>query len=141
MLDITSPAWRRLAPLLIPRLQRDLVAGERAVLLHHHRVGAVRHRRAGEDADRLATFDRAAERVTGGGAARHWQHRVAVRQQIGMGDRVAVDRAVGMRRHVDVGDKVARQNAPRRLGERRDFLADDRLHPLDDQRQRRVDAQ
>ena len=32
----------------------DAVAVDAAILLHEHRIGAVRHRRAGENADRLA---------------------------------------------------------------------------------------
>ncbi len=115
--------------------------GEDAILLHHHRVGAVRHRSAGEDADRFAALYRSPERVSGGGAAGHRQHRVPVREQVGVGDREAIDGAVGVRRHVDAGDQVARQNAPASSGKRHGLGLDDRRDPLLDQRQRRVHAE
>ena len=69
---------------------------------------------------------RPAERVAGGGAAGHRQYRLPVRQQVGMGDREAVDGAVGVRRHVDAGDQVARQDAPGSGGKRHGLRLDDR---------------
>ena len=79
--------------------------------------------------------------MPGGGAPGDRQYRVAVGQQIGMSYGIAVDRAVGVRRHVDLGDQVAGENAAARSGKRHDLLADDRRYPLVDQRERRVDAE
>ena len=112
-----------------------------AILLHHHRVGAVRHRRAGEDPDRLAANGRAVERVAGGGAPADGQYRVLVGQQIGMRYRVAINRAVGVRRNIHLRDQVAGENAAARLAERRRRLLDDRRHPLIDQLERRIDPE
>ena len=127
--------------LLDAGFQPHLAVGEDAILLHHHRVGAVRHRRAGEDADRLAPRHRPAERVTGGDPAGHRQHGVPVREQIGMGDRETVDGAVGVRRHIDTGDQIVGENAAGSNGKRQRLRLDDRHHPLVDQRKRRVDAE
>src|SRR4051794_18051448 len=52
----------------------------------------------------------------------------------------AVDRAVGIWRHIHVGDEVARQNPPAGLGQRHDLFLDDRGDPFFDQRERRVHA-
>ena len=112
-----------------------------AILLHHDGVETIRHRRAGEDADRLATSGWAAERVAGGGAPRHRQHRIAIGQQIGMGDRIAIHRAVGMRRHINRRDQIAGEDAAARLGERHLLLGDNGCDPLLDQREGRVDAE
>ncbi len=112
-----------------------------AILLHHHRVETVGHRRAGEDADRLAASGRAAERVPGRSPPGDRQYRVAIGQQIGMRDRVAVDRAVGMRRHIDRRHQIMGENPAARLGERRHLLGNDRLYPLLDQSERRIDTE
>ena len=122
-------------------LHRHPAIREDAILLHHHRVGARGHRRAGKDADRLAAFDVADERMPRRGAPGHRQHRVAVGLQIGMGDGIAVDRAVGVRRQIHTGDEILRQNAACGLSERHGLRLDHRCHPLGDQRQGGVDAQ
>ena len=83
----SSPAWRRLAPFLIPGLQPHPPVLDDAVLLHHDRVGALGHRGAGEDADRLAALGGTAERVTRGGPAGNRQHGFPLRHQIGVGER------------------------------------------------------
>ena len=127
--------------LLDAGLDPHLAAVDDAILLHHHGVGALGHRRAGEDADRLAARDRPPERMPGGGPPADRQHGVAVRQQVGMRQREAVDGAVGMRRHVDAGDQVARQDAAGRGGERHRLGVDDGGDALLDQRQCRVDAE
>jgi hypothetical protein len=44
-------------------LEPDPIVLDGAILLHHYRVGAIRHRRAGEDPDRLAVRHRSAERM------------------------------------------------------------------------------
>ena len=85
--------------------------------------------------------NRPAERMAGGGAARHGQYGLPIREQIGMGDRKTVDGAVGVRRHVDPGDQIARQDAPGSSGKRHGLRLDDRRDPLLDQRERGVDAE
>jgi hypothetical protein len=79
--------------------------------------------------------------MAGGGASGHRQHRVAVGEQIGMCQRIAVDRAVGMRRHVDRRDEIARQHAAACLGERHRLFGYDRADPFLDQRERRIDGE
>src|ERR1700732_2527001 len=49
--------------LLDPGPQPDPLILDRAILLHHDGVGAIRHRRSGEDPDRLAAPSAAAERM------------------------------------------------------------------------------
>ena len=69
---------------------------------HHDRVGAVGHRRAGHDPDRLARPDRHRRRVPGREVAHDAQpHRRVGRRAGGVGGphRVAVHRGVGERRH------------------------------------------
>ncbi len=58
---------------------------------------------------------RAAERMAGRRPAGNRQDRLAIGQQIGMDEREAVDGAVGVRRHIDLGDEIAREDAPGRL--------------------------
>ncbi len=130
-----------IGPLLDPRREPHPALFDDAILLHHHGIDAVRHRRAGKDADRLARTRGMAERVPGGGAPGHRQHRVLVGQQIGMGDRITVDRAVGMRRHIDRRHQIMGENPAARLGERRHLLGNDRLYPLLDQSERRIDTE
>ena len=99
-----------------PRRRRP-VGGARAprVLDHHHRVGAVRDRRAGRDLDAVARRERAGERLRRVGAADQPQHlRDAAR---GAGDvrrahRVAVHRRAVERRLVHRRDDVLGQHAP-----------------------------
>src|ERR1051325_9300135 len=50
-----------------------------------------------------------------------------------MRDRKAVNRAIGVRRHIHLGDEVARQNPAAGLGQRRGLFLDDRSDPLFDQ--------
>ena len=59
----------QIGPALDAGRDDDLAAFLAAVLLHHDRVRARRYRRAGEDADRLATVRGAAQRMAGGGTA------------------------------------------------------------------------
>ena len=58
-----------------------------------------------------------------------------------MGDRETVDGAVGVRRHVDAGDQIPRQDAPGSSGKRQGLGLDDRRDPLLDQRERGVHAE
>src|SRR5208282_3787349 len=49
-----------------PGLEPDQTILDGAIFLHHHGVGAIGHRRAGEDPDRLAATGGTVERVAGG---------------------------------------------------------------------------
>ncbi len=111
----------------------------RAVLLHHDRVGTLGHRRAGEDADRLAAGDRPIERVPRCGAAGEPEHGVAVGEEVGMGEGVAIDRAVGVRRQVHPGDEIAGEDATGARPQRRRFDVDNRDGPRIDPVQGLVD--
>ena len=117
------------------------IRGGGAIFLHQHRVGAVGHRRPGEDADRLAAPDRAVERVARGGAAPDRQFGFTVGRKIGVGHGIAVDRAVGMRRQVDGSDDIARQDAAGGGAQRHGFGFDDPEDALVDAGKRLVDAQ
>ena len=119
----------------------DAVAVDDAILLHHHRVGALGHRRAGKDADRLAAPSRATERVAGGRPTGDRQHRLAVGQEVGVEDRVAVDGAVGIGRHVDFSDKIAREDAAGCRRERDGLFRDNGNDTLPDQRERGIDTE
>ena len=112
-----------------------------AILLHQDGIETFGHRRAGKDANRFAASGLAAERMAGGGATRHRQYRLALGPQIAMRDGIAIDSAVGMRRHIDHRDEIARKHPPTCLGERRRLLGHHRCDTLADQRERRVDAE
>ena len=75
-----------------------MLAFDAHVLLHEHRIGAVRHRRAGENADRLARFERDVRALAGGQAAGDLELGIGVGGQIGMAHGVAVDRRIIERR-------------------------------------------
>ena len=83
-----------------------------AVLLHEHGVGAGRHRRAGEDANRLAAHGRAPERVPGGSPPGAGQPRVLCGIEVVEEDRIAVDGGIVVRRHGAFRDHGLRQDAP-----------------------------
>ena len=86
-----------------------------AVLLHHHRIGAAWHLRAGEDAGRTAGGQRQAD-LAGGDALADGQHGAGGVDQVGHANGVAVHRAVVFGRHVDARHDVARQHAAPGLG-------------------------
>jgi hypothetical protein len=95
---MSSPARRMFSP--ASRHMVDLhhaLAGMLAQLLHHHRVGPFRQRRAGEDARRRAGGERRAD-AAGGDALRHRQAR-AGRRHVGRAHGVAVHGRVVERRH------------------------------------------
>src|SRR6266446_1071122 len=53
----------------------------------------------------------------------------------------AVDGAVGVRRHIELGDDIAREDAPGRLRQRYRLFVNHGRDPRLDQRERRVDAE
>ena len=117
----SSPASRRLAPSFSPGGTITLIAVDRHVLLHEHGVGARRHRRAGEDADRLRPASSACAAARAGGEpSGDRSSRVSPsRVEIGVAHRVAVDRGIVERRQIDRRDHVARRargRAPRASG-------------------------
>jgi hypothetical protein len=120
----------RIRPALEPRAQPHAAVGQRlGILLHHHRVRTLGHRRAGEDADRLARADRTAERLTGGHTGTDGEDRVPIGREIGVAHGVAVHGAVGEGRQIGRGDQVLGEDAPDRLMQRRAFDGRDRAEP------------
>ena len=89
------------------RRHDDAVAFGRHVLLHEHGIGAGRHRRAGENADRLARLERAVGTRAGGDAAGDRQPGFAVGIQIGVAHGIAIDRGIIERRQIDRRRHVA----------------------------------
>ncbi len=101
------------------RRDQDRVALLAAVLLHHHGIRPFGHRRAGEDADRLAAAGGAAQRMAGRDPARHRQARLARRVEVVEEHGIAVDRRIVIGGDVDRRGHVLRQNAPAGFGQRR----------------------
>ena len=108
------------------------------VLLNDDGVGAVGHRRAGEDAHRLARTDSALESAAGGGFADHRQGR-GRRRRIGRAHRVAVHGGVGKRRLGAQRLKVAREHAAISRFKSDLFLLERRLGGGEHARQRLLD--
>ena len=86
------------------------VAVEAAELLHHHRVGALGDRRAGEDAGGGARRQRMAD-AAGRDALGDHQPR-ASGGHVGTAQRIAVHRRVVEGRYVEAGDLVDREHPP-----------------------------
>ncbi len=118
-----------------------LAALDEGILLHHHRIGALRHRRPGEDANSLAAFNGTLKGMAGGGAAANRQHRLTLGRQISVHDRESVDGAIGVRRQVESGDAIGSEDAASALGDRHRLDLDDGGNALGDQRQRGIDAE
>ena len=129
----SSPASRRLAPDLRPGgtiTRAFILAG---ILLHEHRVGALRHRRAGEDADRLARRQPPRRRMARGHAVDDRQPGLAGGIKIAVAHRVTVDCGIVERRQVDRRDHVARHHAPVCVGNRHLLGLLHRRHAFADQ--------
>ncbi len=109
------------------------VAVAPAILLHEHGVGARRHRRAGEDADRLARRETALRGAPRGHAIDDRKPRLARLRKIGVAHRVTVDRRIVERRKVDARGDVARYHPALRLGDIDALDLVHRHHALDDQ--------
>jgi hypothetical protein len=95
-----------------------VVAVLAAVLLHHHRVRPLWHRRAGENADCLAAHRRPTQRVPRRHPAGNRQARFTVRVQVVEEHRIAVDRRIVMRRYADRGRHIFSQQSPAGLDQR-----------------------
>ena len=113
-------------------------SARRSVALHHHhRVGAVGHRRAGEDAHRLARGQGAVGGVTGGHLGHDRQlDRGALGGAGGVGrlHRVPVHRRVRERGHVGRrGDGLGQHEAGRLGPGHRQRARRQRRHPLEDE--------
>ena len=98
------------------------------VLLHEDGIGALRHRRAGEDAGGLAGPEAALRRTPRGDALDDGEPRVALHVEIGVPHRVAVDRRIIERRQVDRRHQIARKNPSARGGQWNGFDLGDRNH-------------
>ena len=132
-------------PAIRPKFQPlghgDAIALRGHVLLHEHRIGALGHRRAGENADGFAGFQRLLRACAGGQAASDDERRVAVAFEISMAHGVTIDRGIVERRQIDRrldvigGDAAVRgvQRQPFSFGDRRDALADQPFHVLERQ--------
>ena len=124
-----------------PRLQANPAIGGDTILLHQYGVGALGHRRAGKNTDRLAAVKGPVERVAGRRAAANRQIGFKIGRQIGMSDRIAVYRTVGVGRQIHRRDDIARQHAAGRHAQRHHLA----IHNRDDLRidpgKRLVDAQ
>ncbi len=86
-------------------------------------------------------MERAVELVAGRGPTADRQVGVTIGQQVGMGDGVAVNRAVRMRRQVHCRDDIARKHTAGRCAQRRHFALDNRDDAPIDSGERLVDAQ
>ena len=80
-------------------VHRQPIAVDGADFLHHHGIGAGRHRGAGEDACRRSRRQRMAD-ASGGDALGDLQHRAGM-CDVGAAQRIAIHRGVVQRRHVD----------------------------------------
>ncbi len=116
----------------------DRVAVARGVLLDQDRVGAARHRRAGEDADRLAGRDGAVEGVARGGHAGDAEG--GAERRLGTAERVAIHRRGGKRRLGAERGEIRRQHPAGGLGQRHGLGAE-RLETRGDAGDRLVDRQ
>ncbi len=114
----------------------DGIAIHRHVFLHEDRVGALGHRRAGENPDGFAGFQRHVGARAGGQPAADRKPGIGIGFEIGVAHRVSVHRRIIERRQIDrrldVGGDDAAARAvelyPFGLGYRRDALADQPLH-------------
>ena len=114
----------------------DAVAFAGAVLLHQHRVGAGRHRRAGEDADRLSARRRPVRALPGRDPPAHGQPGIAVPVEVVEIDRVAVDRRVVVRRNRERRRQIGGEDPAARPPQRNGLAAGDDIEPLREQRER-----
>ncbi len=89
----------------------DAIAFDAAIFLHEHGIGAGRHRRAGENADRFAGLDRMARGVAGGDPIDDGEPLLAVGIEIAAAHRITVDRGIIERRHVDGSNDVFGKHA------------------------------
>ncbi len=117
---MSSPAGRTLAPRFKPgRQQRPARVVQTDVLLHEHRVRALGHRRAGEDANGFVGRD---GRPRGGTArlqpTRNAEGSCFTARQVLPAHGIAVDRRVRERRQLQRGDQIVGQHATIGFGER-----------------------
>ncbi len=99
-----------------PVAKGDPIALPRDILLQDHPVGAVGHRRAGEDAHRLAGADGAGKALSGRGFTDDVQNRAGT--VVGLADRVAIHGRSRERRLVAPRHHRLRQNPARRVPQR-----------------------
>ena len=92
-----------------PRRHDHGAAVDAAILLHEHRIGARRHRRAGEDADRFAVMQRAARGMPGGDPIHDRKPGLLLAAEIVGAHRVAIDRRVVEWRQIDAAQQHRRR--------------------------------
>jgi hypothetical protein len=103
------------------------------VLLHEHGVGALGHRRAGEDTDRLARVDGLRRSAARGQPVDNRERRLVLRANVRVAHRIAIDRRVVERRQVDRRDHACGKHAGARILQRDRLDFGDRRHALIDQ--------
>jgi len=124
-----------------PGPDEDASGREGAILLHHYGIGTFRHRRTRKNADRFAAPHGPIERVARGRPPGDRHEGVAIGGQIGVSDRIAIDRAVVVRRQVHRGDDVVREDAPGGRLQRHHLSLDDRRDARLDLGERARDGQ
>ena len=92
------------------RRHHHAIAVDAAIFLHEHRIRALRHRRAGEDADRLAGLDGMVRRVPGSDPIDNAKARVARGSEVLGTHRITIDGGIIERRYADRCNKVLRQH-------------------------------
>jgi len=112
--------------LLLPGGNRDAAPFGANDFLDHHRIGALRHHRAGHDAHALARTDTALEHPAGKRAADLLEDDLGVRLQVGAAHRVAIHRRIVVRRDIDRGHDALREHAAERGAKRHPLAAFDR---------------
>ncbi len=88
------------------------------IFLHEHGVGAVGHRRAGKDPNRLAPLDRLACRRAGLNATHDLKRPLLALRQVAAAHGITVDGGIGERRQRQRRLKIAGENPPIGPGER-----------------------
>ena len=88
------------------------IAIDSHILLHEHRVGAIGHRRAGENPHRVPRLNRCDCRLAGLNAPRHGKGNLSPWWKIAATHRITIDRRVGERRQRQGSGNVGRENAP-----------------------------
>jgi hypothetical protein len=120
--------WTHIGAGLEARGKHDPVAVDTDILLHEHGVGALRHRRAGEDAHRLSRFDRLMRGAAGLNAPADGKCLLFVLRQVAARNRIAIDGGVGERRQRQRRQNVVREDATIGAGERHCLDIDDRRY-------------
>ena len=108
--------------------KHDLVAFDADVFLHEHGIGALGHRRAGEDAHRLPRLERLRRGAARLNAADHRKCLFFLLRQVAARNRITVDGGIGEGRQRQRRQNIVRENAAIGASERHRLDIDDRRH-------------